>query len=111
MSSEVKDPLETKNLVLDVKMVSETIVRIAKAKSIRSVRDSMTTTELKALADAALAGIKNVPVPAKPNGLTTEGRIIATLEADVAVAHVALQEAQAKIAELEEKIAAIEGGR
>lgn len=109
--TEAKDPLETKNLVLDVKMVSATIVRIATTKSLRSVRDSMTTTELKALADAALAGIKNVPVPAKPNGLTTEGRIIATLEADLAVAHLATHEALAKVAELEEKIVSLTGER
>lgn len=35
------------------------------------------------------------------------GKIIATLEADVATAHVALQEALARVAELEEKIAAL----
>lgn len=97
----------TEPLIIDVKMVAQVVTRIATAKSVRTVKDAMTITELRMLADAALAGIKTVTATAKPNGLTDEGRVIAMLEADVARAHLDVHEAQAKVTELEEKIAAL----
>lgn len=102
---EEKNPLDVKHVVVDVQMVAQLIVRVAKAKSPRTVKDAMTVTELRALADAALLGIKSIPSSAKPNGLTDEGRIIHLLEADIAHTHLRLEEAIARVTELEEKLA------
>lgn len=102
---------DPKELVLDVKTVAQIVSRLATSKSPRTVKDAMSISELRALADAALAGIKMIPSQAKPNGLTDEGRMIQQLEADVAMLTLRLGEANARVVELEEKIAKSETGR
>lgn len=102
---EEKNPLEKKALVIDVKTVCQIIVRFTNSKSPRTVKDAMTTSELRSLCDAAAAWVKTIPTTAKPNGLTDEGKIIVALEADVAHTTLRLEEALARVDELEKKIA------
>jgi hypothetical protein len=107
-SKETKEdlnPLEKKALVIDVKAVCQIIVRLSTSKSPRTVKDAMTVSELRALADCAAAWIKSIPSTPKPNGLTDEGRVIVQLEADVAHTYLRLEEALARVEELEKKIA------
>jgi len=96
-----ENPLDVKELVLDVKMVSQLVVKIFAAKNKRTVKDAMTITELRCLADAAVVGIRKIPASRKPNGLTDEGQIISQLEADLAHTNLRLEEALARIDELE----------
>ena len=86
-------------VVVDVHEVAKTLVAIS--TNPRRALAHMTVHELRALADAARAGLRIAPVSTKPNGLTTATHTIALLEVDVAELRRQLEAANEKVAELE----------